>query len=203
MQRDVTSYIQGRLCSIQSRHNFDRRLGARQIAKVEDRNIRDDYIRFETYIEIANKAGLDVNIPHDPSGLDPLAHLEVRKARPRYLYFACTHTTREWKVGISYHPHKRCAQLQTGNPDRLEIHHKVVGDSRLEALVLRRLARYKSRHRGGREWFAALSERQVREIVRQIRAEGYVLSEPSEIDTGENADKTSEQTAKINREEAE
>lgn len=124
---------------------------------------------------MSEKLHLNVPIPYDPSGLDPLGHIHERSARQSYIYFARTLRSKEWKVGYSVDPHTRCRQLQTGNADHLEILYMTPGDRRLEALVHRQLEVYRIPYGGGREWFASLTEAAARGLIHRLRAEGTNL----------------------------
>jgi hypothetical protein len=78
-----------------------------------------------------------------------------------------------WKIGSAINVPRRVQQLQTGNPQVLQVRHTLPGDAVLEAKIRQYLRKKKTRNRGRRgcEWFF-LDAAQVRELIRKIQQEG-------------------------------
>jgi hypothetical protein len=70
-----------RLRTIQERHNFNPKYGARQISNCDDRTVLRAYAQFALILELIRDLGLDIPVPYDPCGLDPLGTLHDTTAR--------------------------------------------------------------------------------------------------------------------------
>lgn len=164
------AHVKTRLAAIQTRHNFHPGFGAVQVKGISDTAILTAHAAFAELKSLAKILGLSV--PYDPNGLDPLAKLHVRAERKSYVYFDRMTNKAQWKVGKSIDPLTRRDQLQTANPDRIEVAHKIEGGLPLERLIKRYLTKYQTKGRGGSEWFEPLSGVQIRALIRRIKAEG-------------------------------
>ena len=90
-----------------------------------------------------------VDIPFDPSGLDP--KLAVTKTQIHYVYFIRVMGKCIWKIGFSASPERRCADLQIGHDGVLTVYKKLPMTSeknarRVERFIKRYLRYFKTRH---------------------------------------------------------
>jgi hypothetical protein len=158
MGDDIADRIERRLREIQRKHNFNPKLGKKQIRNRPDQQY--DYGRFVSLREMSEL--LDIPIPYDPSGSGQ-AKRYVFSASQRYVYFINQVGTSIWKIGSSFNPYARLNMIRVGNPHPLHLKYRVLGGLREEKTVQLALDEY---HMRG-EWFD-VDEEVIKAVVKEL-----------------------------------
>lgn len=160
-EKKLIKYIAQRINTIQKKHNFNPKLGATQVAGHE--KLYKDYGAFKELTDLIKSLKLNIEIPYQDQTVDIIN-------RPRYVYFSQQVEAPDcWKIGNSFHPNKRAAQLEIGNPSDINVRYMLPGSIQDEK---QRVQRYLSKYKIRGEWFK-LTHEEVKWIVNHIKENGY------------------------------
>lgn len=173
----IQSHLEKRLKAIQGRHNFNPRVGSRQVR--EHPELRQEFGAFQELLKLLEVLDLDIAIPYDPAGLDIRKTTKV-EAKPVYVYFMREQGDPIWKIGYSSNLYQRKGGVQTGNSNYVGIVHKIackdVEEARSREKQLHRyFEKLKTRHHNSSvkgEWYR-IRPSEVTATVKRLKTEGW------------------------------
>jgi len=169
-EENITTYIQGEIRQIQSKHNFDPDNGVSQLLSRQE--LFAPFACFQALCKLALKFDIKIDTCYDPAGLtqkpNPL------KARAKYLYFIQDSNLDVWKIGISTNPHVMVREAQTHNNGRLSLHFMLESNNKTHSILKRYLHKRKTRdvyHNKGMWYNMHIFE--IKSIINQLKTDGH------------------------------
>ena len=168
-----SKFIQGQIYAIQTKRNFNPKIGTTQV-KGFSPQIQRDFGRFQLLLEMVKKFELDVSVPY---GGENVVGEGVTEKKPFLLYIHQEGTSDVWKFGKSQNPSLRKKSLATGNSEPLFVRHALKPNDHnpdmeaVERVLKCALRKIKTRDKGNPnkcEWFRA-NKKFVRGLVSLIK----------------------------------